>query len=145
MYVSRYVPYLKYIQFRTLHKQFYTNEKLYKMGIKASALCTFCDDENDSVEHMLIKCRVVRELWSEVRNWIVENGVPDYYLTEEKIIIGELEKSVCINTVILLTKKIIYNAMKENKQPHILAIKNETKNFQEKYRLYIKGKRQFFE
>ena len=64
-------------------------------------------------------------------------GVPDYYLTEEKIIIGELEKSVCINTVILLTKKIIYNAMKENKQPHILAIKNETKNFyfQEKYRL----------
>ena len=72
---------------------------------------------------------------------------PNYYLTEEKIILGELEKSVCINTVILLTKKVIYNAMKENKKPHLLAIKNETKNFyfQEKYRLYIKGKRQFFE
>ena len=104
-------------------------------------------NENDSVEHMLIKCRVVRELWSEVPNWIVEMGVPDYYSTEENIIIGELERSVCINTVILLTKNNIYNAMKENKQPHILAIKNETKNFyfQEKYRLYIKGKRQFFE
>ena len=97
--------YLKYIQFRTLHKRFYTNEKLYKMGMKASALCTFCDDENDSVEHMLIECNVVRELWSEVRNWIVEMGVPDYYLTEEKILMGELKKSVCINTVILLTIK----------------------------------------
>ena len=99
------------------------------MGIKASALCTFCDDENDCVEHMLIKCRVVRELWSEVRYWIVELGVPNYYLTEEKIILGELEKSVCINAVILLTKKVIYNAMKENKKPHLLAIKNETKTF----------------
>ena len=130
-----------------MHKRFYTNEKLYNMGIKASVLCSFCDDENDSVEHMLIKCRVIRELWSEVRNWIVELEVSNYYLTEEKMIIVELEKSVCINTVILLTKKVIYNAMKENKQPHLLVIKNETKNFyfQEKYRLYIKGKRQSFD
>ena len=60
---------------------------------------------------------------------------------------GELEKSVCINTIILLTKKVIYNAMKEVKHPHILAIKNETKNFyfQEKYRLCVKGKRHIFE
>ena len=139
--------YLKYIQFRTLHKRFYTNEKLFKMGIKTSSQCTFCKDETDSVEHMFIKCRIVRDLWAEVRNWIVEMGVPNYYLTEEKIILGEFEKSVCINTIILLTKKVIYNAMKENKKPHLLYVKNETKNFyfQEKYRLYIKEKRLFFE
>ena len=60
---------------------------------------------------------------------------------------GELEKSVSINTIILLTKKVIYNAMKEVKYPHILAVKNETKNFyfQEKYRLSVKGKRHIFE
>ena len=28
--------YLKYTQFRTLHRRFYTNDKLYKMGIKNS-------------------------------------------------------------------------------------------------------------
>ena len=58
---------------------------------------------------------------------------------------GELEKSVSISTIILLTKKVIYNAMKEVEYPHILAVKNETKNFyfQEKYRLSIKGKRYF--
>ena len=139
--------YLKYIQFCTLHKRFYTKEKLYKMGIKTSALCTFCNTENDSVEHMLIECNIIKDLWGEVRNWIIEIGVPDYHLSDEKIIMGELEKSVCINTIILLTKKVIYNAMKEVKHPHILAIKNETKNFyfQEKYRLCVKGKRHIFE
>ena len=30
--------YLKYIQFRTLHHRFYTNEKLFKMGLKKSGL-----------------------------------------------------------------------------------------------------------
>ena len=113
------------------------------MGIKASARCSFCNTENDSVEHMLIKCNITKELWSKVWNWIVEIGVPGYHSSEEEIIMGELEKSVCINTIILLNKKVIYNAMKEVKHLHILAVKNETKNFyfQEKYRLCIKGKR----
>ena len=30
---------------------------------------------------------------------------------------GELENSVCINTIILLTKNVIYNAMKDEKKP----------------------------
>ena len=35
--------YLKYIQFRTLHHRFYTNEKLFKVGIKTTNVwCFFC-------------------------------------------------------------------------------------------------------
>ena len=50
--------YLKYIQFSTLHKRFYTNEKLYKMGIKESSICSMCTVSEDSVEHMLINCPI---------------------------------------------------------------------------------------
>ena len=37
--------------------------------------------------------------------------------------------------------------MKEAKIPHVLMVKNETKNFyyQEKYRLYMKGKKSEFD
>ena len=66
--------YLKYIQLRTLHKSFYTNVKLYKMGIKTSALCTFCNTANGSVEHMFIECNRIKDLWGEVRSWIIEIG-----------------------------------------------------------------------
>ena len=52
-----------------------------------------------------------------------------------------------INTIILLTKKVIYNSMKKEQRPHILNIKNEVKKFyyEEKYRCLLRGKGQLFE
>ena len=52
-----------------------------------------------------------------------------------------------INTIILLTKKTIYNAMKKEQQPNIFTIKNDVKNFYflEKYKSYVKGKGRLFE
>ena len=67
--------YLKNIQFRTLQHRFYTNKKLFKMGIKQSDLCSFCGISVDSLEHMLIQCDISRDLWNSVQNWIVELGM----------------------------------------------------------------------
>ena len=47
---------------------------------------------------MLIECPVSEELWHGVRDWIIELGIPDYSMTGEKRIMGELEKSTCINS-----------------------------------------------
>ena len=48
---------------------------------------------------------------------------------------------MAINTIILLTKKIIYNSMKEEQKPHLLDVKNEVRKFdyEEKYRCHLKG------
>ena len=73
--------YLKYTQFRTLHRRFYTNDKLYKMGIKTTSLCAFCKIQQDSVEHMLLYCPIITELWKKVNSWIREVGLIDYNLT----------------------------------------------------------------
>ena len=34
--------YAKYIQFRTLHQRFFTNDRLFKIGIKNTDLCSMC-------------------------------------------------------------------------------------------------------
>ena len=139
--------YLKYIQFRTLHKRFYTNEKLFKMGIKNSELCGMCHKEVDSVEHMLLYCECTKNLWSLVESWINDLGMPEYHITEEKIIVGDLENASAINSIILIAKKVIYNCMKKEQKPCILYVKNDTKKFyfQEKYRFYIKGRKNLFD
>ena len=62
--------YLKYIQFRTLHYRFFTNDKLFVMKIKESNLCGMCKSAEDSIEHMLLFCECSIQLWMEVRNWI---------------------------------------------------------------------------
>ena len=52
--------YLQYTQFRTLHRRFFTNDKFHKMGIKPTALCSFCKVSLDSVDHMLLYCNIHR-------------------------------------------------------------------------------------
>ena len=78
---------------------------------------------------MLIQCRISRELWDGVRDWIVEIGMLNYNLSDTRIILGDMENAVCINSIILLTKKVIYNAMKKEQKPHIAQVKNDVKKF----------------
>ena len=61
------------------------------MGIKKSPLCSLRNNEDDSVEHMLIKCPISKEIWSNVGDLIVELGMPNYSITDIKIIMGGLE------------------------------------------------------
>ena len=55
--------YAKYIQFRTLHQRFFTNDRLHKIGIKANNICSMCQIESDSNPHMLLHCQKSKELW----------------------------------------------------------------------------------
>ena len=73
--------YLKYIQFRTLHHRFYTNDLLFKMGIKNSNLCSFCLEQIDSISHMLLFCNISIDLWGRVELWIRELGMVNYNLS----------------------------------------------------------------
>ena len=139
--------YLKYIQFRTLHHRFYTNEKLFKMGIKKSSMCGFCHEISDSIEHMFLECHYSQELWGNIQTWIRSLGMDNYNLSSSKIILGDLENANAINTIILMTKKVLYNCMKKEQRPNMLNVKNEVKKFyfEEKYRCYLKGKGNLFE
>ena len=67
------------------------------------------------------------------------------FLTLLLTLVGDFKNAIAINTIILITKKRIYNAMKKEQKLHILGIKNDVKNFyfQEKYQYYIKGKKVF--
>ena len=69
------------------------------------SLCTFCKTQQDSVEHMLLYCPIITELWKKVNSWLREVGLIDYNLTETRIILGDVENGVIPTTVILLTKK----------------------------------------
>ena len=127
--------YLRYIQFRTLHRRFYTNNILFKMRIKDTPLCNFCNEHDDSNEHMLIECDNVKSLWLEVENWIFDIGVDNYHINNKTIILGELHKAHWINAVILLTKNPVFNARTSITILTINSIKNQVKNLY-KYEKY---------
>ena len=92
------------------------------MGIKNTDLCTFCKTAVESVEHMLLRCPVIKELWKKVNHWLEEIGFINYNLTESRIILGDIENGNIPTTIILLTKKVIYNAFKKDRLPAIAHI-----------------------
>ena len=74
--------------------------------------------------------------WNSVEEWIIELGMENYHLSNSKIILGDMENAMSINTIILMTKKVIHNSMKKEQRPHLLNVKNKIKKFyyEEKYR-----------
>ena len=96
---------------------------------------------------MFLDCEISNHLWNEVQEWIHTLGMDNYNLSQSRIILGDLENAMSINTIILLTKKVIYNSMKKEQRPHILNIKIEVKKFyyEEKYRCLLRGKGPLFE
>ena len=95
---------------------------------------------------MILSCPVIVELWKEVNNWINEIGFINYKLSENRIILGDIENGITLTTIILLTKKVFYNSFKKETIPSIAHIKNETKKFfyLEKYDYFIKHKIHIF-
>ena len=53
----------------------------------------------------------------------------DYNSSNTRILVGDLENASAINTIILLTMKRIYNAMKKEQKPQIMDIKMMWKKY----------------
>ena len=65
--------YMKYIQFKMLHRRIVTNKKLNDMGISDSSKCPYCDEPEETIEHAFITCRSVSKFWKEVEQWLQTN------------------------------------------------------------------------
>ncbi len=57
---------LRAFQFKINHNILYTNEKLHRIKISESPLCTFCNNETETLEHLFVDCDVVANVWQEV-------------------------------------------------------------------------------
>ena len=69
---------------------------------------------------MLLWCPIIETLWKEVNGWLIEIGFLKY---NSRKILGDLDSGPIINSIILLSKKVIYE-----KHPSLAHIKNEVKN-----------------
>ena len=119
--------YLKYIQFRTLHYRFYTNDLLLKCKISTTDICSQCKITKDSNPYMLLYCTLSNNLLDHVERWIRNLGMENYHLTDRRKILGDLENANLINIIILNTKKVIYLAKLEGKPPSLTWVQASIK------------------
>jgi len=96
---------LREFQYKILKNIVSTNDKLFHFGlIPLSPNCTFCNEEPESIEHLLSRCSVLKK---EVLSWLKEIES----LNEIGLFLGNFEKTedFFINYhILLLGKYYIY-------------------------------------
>ena len=102
---------LREFQYKILNNIVFTNDKLFRFGLSQSPDCTFCNEEPESLEHLLSRCKVSSELWKEVLSWLKENYIVIEYFNKIGLFLGIFEESedfLLINHVMLVGKYYIY-------------------------------------
>ena len=81
-------------QFKVLHRYLATNKFLHKIGLVPSSLCTFCEREGESIEHLLIECDYSNKFWQDLINWFNMIDIKVEALSESDKIFGLWKRKV---------------------------------------------------
>ena len=57
---------LQTFQFKLLHRKIATNYYLYKIGIPLTEICTFCEQNTESLIHLFWDCELVQAFWQKL-------------------------------------------------------------------------------
>ena len=102
---------LREFQYKILKNIVFTKDKLFRFGLSQSPNCTFCNEEPESLEHLLSRFKVSSEFWKEVLSWLKENNIVIESFGEIGLFLGIFEESedfLLINHVMLSGKYYIY-------------------------------------
>ena len=68
-------------------------------------LCSFGKGDEESMKHVMLYCRVSKQILSEIEKGIIDLGIKGYKLSDSKTNTGELEKALCINSIVYSHKE----------------------------------------
>ena len=102
-----------------------TRGRLFHWNIEESDVCTFCNEQIETLPHLLVECEVVKLFWIDLQLWLYERTDILVDLNVREILIGFQDgKFIMLNAVYLLAKTIILRCSYENKFPNLTAFKN---------------------
>ena len=102
---------LQWLQYRINQRILGTNKLLYKIKVKDNAFCTFCQEDEETIEHLFWNCEIVQAFIDEIDSWLFSNGVSIPF-TMQFFLFGDTSKSSrgdAINLILLQIKQYIFN------------------------------------
>ena len=82
-------------------------------GISETSQCSFCNQNNETIEHLFCHCFVAKALWN-VFNTFFENHLSFYDLTPKAAFFGFTEKhsddTILQNQLLLVFKRYLYKS-----------------------------------
>ena len=113
---------LKWFQFRLLFRILPTNRYLKIMKIKDIDLCIFCNEVEETLDHLFWDCNVVKQFWACIENQFINNlpHVHSLTLCKELILFGSKQNIYTdrpFDIMILYAKFFIWSSRFSNTRP----------------------------
>ena len=99
----------QWFQIRILHRILLTNYILTEMNIKANQLCTFCNQETETLLHLFWECRVFQDFWRNFRAYMRCKNVITEDWDIKNILFGIENCNPVMNLLIIRAKMFIYH------------------------------------
>ena len=80
---------LRVFQYKVLNNILYLNKSLYKMKLADTPVCTFCQREEETINHLLKECEYSKTLWNDIQNWL-EGDLPN--IKSWSVVLGFVER-----------------------------------------------------
>ena len=116
-----------YFQFQILHRTLITNHKLYQFNIKEDELCEHCG-QVDTIVHLLYECCRIRDLWTDLVNWLNIILATPVIISKESIILGDKKNNTIINPIFIVKKHEIYKSKWKKTSINLIKIQNILKS-----------------
>ena len=117
--------YTRDFQYKMLNRILFTNSKLFKLKLVESPLCSFCDKNEETLEHLFVFCEHSKAFWKEISSWLHECGIetlPD--LTDQiNIMFGLFDVDnhfMLLNHIMLIAKQTIFLCRQKSISPSFI-------------------------
>ncbi|XP_015160191.1 uncharacterized protein [Solanum tuberosum] len=70
MFSTTAQPKAVFIMWLQLHAKLLTKDRLLKWGSKVEPQCMLCQNEDETRDHLFMKCSYTRRLWDEIARWM---------------------------------------------------------------------------
>lgn len=97
----------KDFQYRFIHDLLSNKYWLHKWGIKDTAACYYCNNEEENIVHMFWSCPKTRQFWQELSEFCQNRSIIQEDICIDDVFIGVNEDTLC--TIIFVAKTFIYN------------------------------------
>ena len=142
---------LRVFQYKVLNNALFLNKHLYIFKLRDTQICSFCNQEDETVIHLFANCYKSKTLWNSLKKFFKDTiNLPS--LTPQSAILGfpqtDHELFLIINYLLLLfkyylyvsrcSKTISFAALKINIKKAYILEKNLSKYDEKKKRFFLK-------
>ena len=133
--------FVKYLQFKMLHKRIVTNKLLCEMALTDTTKCPFCEEPEETIEHAFLFCDMVKNIWREVEQWSRVHIDGTIKISNIEKIMGTSSTGDLLDKIIIATTRVIYRNRQQGK-PYTLqevqaTLRSQMQN--EEYQSSIEG------